>query len=156
MDELRVPKRRIDAQLLLRGGGVRRVGVFIAEFASAHSGPERLSDLLNQRDEFIPALDLDSDRMLFINREQVAVAFLDLNEERDTDSQHTIPLEHEVVVTLADGQILEGLIGYVLPPERERLNDFLNDPAAFFRLIQTDRLGLINKRHVSQIEVLRK
>jgi hypothetical protein len=70
--------------------------------------------------------------------------------------QFTIPTEHEVEVRLVDGQCLTGLISYVLPEGRSRLTDYLNDSPAFFRLIEAERVALINKRYVAYVESLRR
>jgi hypothetical protein len=155
MRELTVPKRKAEVQLLLPGGTRRSVQVFLAEFAHDHPGPERLSDLLNAGGQFLPVLDLADEQMLFVNRAQIAAAFVSAELEQDPAVEHTIPLEQEVRVRMADGQVLEGLLAYVLPPDRERTIDFLNASAPFFRLLQPPQVGLINKQHVEHVEVRR-
>jgi hypothetical protein len=154
MDDLRVPKRRTPVEIQLNGGAVHRVAVFLGDFAHDHAGPERLSDLFNGLGDFVPAYDLDSDAMTFLNRAGVAVARLSGYIEPDTAEQHTLPTEHDVEIVLNDGGTLRGLVSYILPPEKSRLIDFLNDAPLFFRLLEQNSVALINKRHVARVALV--
>ena len=156
MEELRVPKRRVLAQFVLPGGGVREVAVFLAEATPGHSGGERLSDLLNGDVHFIPAQDVGTGAMTFVHTSGLAVARVAAEDEFSDADQLTIPTEHEVEVRLVDGHRLTGLISYVLPEGRSRLTDFLNDSPAYFRLIEPERVALVNKRYVAYVESLRR
>ncbi len=147
-DELRVPKRRVQVEVLLAGGGVRQVTVFLADFASGHTGPERLSDLLIAHEEFVPAVDVTSDAMTFLGRHSIAAARV-AREWEHTDLEGGE--RHEVELTLTDGTQLRGAVSFVLPPERSRLLDYLNDAQPFIRLAEGDRVALVNKRHVARV-----
>jgi hypothetical protein len=151
MDELRVPKHRADAEVLLPGGEVRRIALFLAEAAPDHAGGERPWDLLTRGDDFIPALDVDGGRMTFLNRAALPAVRFARELEGDAGDAPTIPTEHEVEVLLSDGTLLRGLVSYVLPPERSRLVDFLNAPSPFLRLVEERTVALVNKRHVSRV-----
>ncbi len=155
MDEFRIPKRRVHARFTLTGGASREVVLFLAQSSPEHGGIERLTDLLNGGAAFIPALDLVSDRMLFVNRQGLAVARVAADDEADTVDQLTIPTEHEVEVHLTDGQVIRGLVTYVLPESHSRLTDFLNEAPPFFRLLEPEGgVALINKHHVAYVESL--
>jgi hypothetical protein len=154
MDELRVPKRRTPVEIQLRHGVIHRFAVFLGDFAHDHSGPERLSDLLNDSGDFVPAYDLDSDSMTFLNREGVLVARLPGHAELEVAEQLTLPTEHDVEIVLEDGARLRGLVSYVLPPDHSRLIDFLNDAPLFFRLFEQTSVALINKRHVASVALV--
>ncbi len=148
MNELRVPKHQIAVEVILPGGTVRRMALFLAEAAPDHAGPEVPLDLLNGRDDFIPAFDEGARVMSFLHRPGVPVVRL----ERTLDAGEedvTLPTEHEVEVQLTDGTTLAGLVSYVRPPDRTRLVDVLNEPHPFFRLLQGDQVAYVNKRHVS-------
>src|SRR5260370_5893290 len=74
-DELKVPKRRVQVEVLLAGGGARQVTVFLAGVASSHPGPKRRSRPLNRTaGAFLPPIDADSDELMFLNRRSVAGA----------------------------------------------------------------------------------
>ncbi len=132
--------------------------MFLAEATPGHSGGERLSDLLNGVDRFLPALDVGSDAMIFVHTAGLAVARVAaVHEISAADAEQlTIPTEHEVEVRLMDGNCLSGLISYVLPEGRSRLTDYLNDAPAFFRLIEPERVALVNKRYVAYVESIRR
>jgi hypothetical protein len=153
MDDLRVPKRRVGAEVLLPGGAARRVALFLAEAAAGHDGPERPSDLLNGGDDLVPALDEDAHEMTFLNRGALAVVRVDRALEAD-DAQATIPTEHEVEVLLADGTVLRGLVSYLLPVDHARLVDYLNAPPPFFRLLEPGAVALVHKRHVARVALI--
>ena len=158
MDELRVPKRRTPVEVILPGGAVRQVVVFLSEFASSHVGAERLSDLLNGTDDFVPAVEQEGERLTFLNRSSIAAARVAPEVEEDTNAADgaTIPTEHEVEITLVDGTVLKGLVTYVMPPDRSRLNDYLNEAPPFFKLLEGKFLSLVNKRHVSRVVVIKR
>jgi len=148
-DELRVPKRRVQVEVFLPGGAAREVTIFLAEYAPRHSGPERLSDLLNADDEFIPAVDVVTGTMTFLGRRSIAAARVARESELGEDpvqGEH-----HEVEITLTDGTALRGTLNVVLPTDRSRLLDYLNDAQPFVRLTEANKVALINKRHIARV-----
>lgn len=154
MEELRVPKRRVPAQVVLPGGEVREVSVFLMSEVPEYSAGERLSDLLNSDAKFIPAQDVATGSITFLNSVAIAVARTDVEHELREEDRLTILTEHEVEIRLVDGQRMQGLIVYMQPESRTRLNDYLNDAPPFIRLLQGERVALVNKRHVAYVEPL--
>jgi hypothetical protein len=148
-DELRVPKRRAQVELLLPGGGTRQVMVFLAEFAGSHAGHELLSDLMNGPNEFLPAVDVATETVSFIGRAGIAAARVG----RDWESRYGLgdTEEHEVEITLADGTGLRGIVQFELPPDRSRLLDYLNDSQPFVRLDEGEKVVLVNKRYIARV-----
>jgi hypothetical protein len=154
MDDLRVPKRRLPVEVVLPGGATPRGGRLLDGWAPGHGGPETVSDLLNGRDEFIPAFDEEAAAMAFLHRQAVAVARLPAGSEPDPAGEVTIPTEHEVEVALADGSRLRGFVSFVLPPERGRLVDFLNEKDRFFRLAEPGGVALVSRAHVASVTLV--
>lgn len=148
-DDLKVPKRRAPVELLLHDGSARQVTVFLAEFASTHSGPERLSDLLNGRDEFVPALDVATDQMTFVGRQSIAAARV--APEWEADEALAGGHDEELEIVLATGVTLRGRVSILMPPERSRLLDYLNDAQPFIRLVEESQVALVHKRHVARV-----
>ncbi len=148
MDELRVPKHKTAVDVILPGGTARRMALFLAEAAPDHAGPEVPLDLLNGRDDFIPAFDESAGAMSFLHRPGVPVVRVARALDAGEDDV-TLPTEHEVEVRLTDGTTLAGLVSFVRPADRTRLVDVLNEPHPFFRLLQGDEVAYVNKRHVS-------
>jgi hypothetical protein len=149
MDPLKVPKRRVVIDVAFADGESRRVAVFLSELASAHGGEERVADLFNGQQEFIPAAEVEGGAMTFLARQSIAVVRSDEPLwERD---EVNLPDEHDVEVVLSGGRSLRGLLSYVLPPERCRVVDYLNEAAPFFALLEDGRTALVNKRHVRRV-----
>jgi len=154
LEELRVPKHRVKAQIVLPGGETREVLVFLAEATPERTGGERLSDLLNGGAKFLPAMDAATQGLLLINASSIAVARVDAAHEPREEDQLTILTEYEVEVRLVDGQRLRGLITYVMPEGRSRLTDYFNEAQPFLRLVQDSQVALVNKLHVAYVETL--
>ena len=148
-DDLKVPKRRARVEVLLPGGAARQVTVFLAGYAQRHSGPERLSDLLNAVEDFVPAVDVATDTMMFLSRHGIAAARLgrefEHSDEGEPDEQH------EVEIELVGGTALRGTIAFVRPSQGSRLLDHLNGAEPFVRLSQGDKVALVNKRHIARV-----
>jgi hypothetical protein len=154
MDELRVPKRRVAAEVHLPGGAPRKVVLFLAEAAGHHAGPESPGDVFNGADEFVPAFDEAARAMSFLQRGALSVVRFSRDLDTGDGEALTLPTEHEVEVHLGDGAVLTGLVSYLRPPESARLVDFLNDPSPFFRLLEADAVALVNKRHVARVTLV--
>jgi hypothetical protein len=152
-EDLRVPKRQVPVEVVLPGGHSRQVALFVAEAAAGHEGPERVSDLLNGREPFIPALDRDAGSMTFLQRTSIAVARTSAEAEPEA-AGFTIPMEHDVEITLSDGTRLTGTVTFVAPPQHERLIDFLNRPEPFFRLLEREGVALVGRAHVARVALV--
>ena len=150
-DELKVPKRRVQVEVLAPGAPPRQVTVFLADFASKHSGPERLSDLLNAHDEFVPAL--ENGATVFLGRHSIAAARV--AREWEPGEEAAQGSQHQLEILLAGGACLRGLVSVVLPPERSRLLDFLNDAQPFLRLVEENQVALIHKRHIVRVALVK-
>jgi hypothetical protein len=148
-DELRIPKKRTQVELVLASGATLQVGFFLSEFAGSHAGHERLSDLLNGRDDFLPGFDLGSETVTFIARAGIAAATVGHEWEPGLDLLEAD--EHVVEIALLDGTSLRGALQFVMPQGRSRLLDHLNDPQPFLRLEQGDKVVLVNKRHIARV-----
>jgi hypothetical protein len=154
MEELRVPKRRVPVEFTLPGGATRLVTVFLAEFAHEHNGAERVLDLLSGEKQFIPAIDQQTDSPVFLNYRGIVTARVAKAIDADESEMHTIPTEHEVEVSLADGRVVSGLASYIRPPDRSRLADYLNEPSPFLQLIDKDDFVLVNKQFIAHVKVI--
>lgn len=154
MEDFRVPKRAVVVDVTRPDDVTFQVEVYLSEYASNHAGGERLSEMLNSG-SFLPARDLGRNKVNFLNSSSVVIARVDREVEADDDAAaHTIPAEYEVEVTLITGKSVQGLLTFVLPPDRARVLDYLKACPKFIPLIEADRLALINRDYIAQIEVL--
>lgn len=151
MQELRVSKRQVPIEVMLPTGERRKVAVFLSDFASTHTGRERVSELL-KANAFLPAEDPTRGGLVLFHCANLAVVRVAREEEAGEDaSADTIRTEQRVEVTLSTGHTLSGLLQYVMPPERTRLSDYLNACPAFIPLLEQDQVALINRTFVAQI-----
>jgi hypothetical protein len=154
MRELTVPKRRVEVTVHLVGGIESRVTLFLAESSASRDGGERVRDLLERGGEFIPAFDAAAGAMTFLRRSAILLVVAPREAPSGEADEVTVPTEHEVELTLDDGRALRGLLSYVLPPERSRLVDHLNEPPRFLALEGSDALRLVHKAHVTRVLAL--
>ncbi len=153
MEDLRVPKQKVEAEVVLPGGVIRRMAFFLAWAAPDHDGPERPLDLLNGDADFLPAFDQVAGAMTFLHRKGVIMIRVDRAHDAD-DEAVTLPTEHEVDVHLSDGTVQRGLVSFVRPPDHSRLVDVLNEATPFFRLLQGAQVAFVNKRHVALVALV--
>lgn len=151
METLRVPKTPCQVLVGLPGGESRTVSLFLSEYADNHPGRERIADLLNGPLHFLPALDENIGGITLLNRVGIAWVRVPFEEDPDPTSDHTLPHEHQVELTLVDGTVLRGIVSFVRPHGRSRLVDFLNEPIPFFRFLDPEGLLLVNRRHVALV-----
>jgi hypothetical protein len=151
VSELRVPKRRVEVEVAFTDGERRRLALFLAGSAAERAGPERVSDALCGDARFLPALDADGGDLHLLARAAISFVRLAAAEEPGDAEELTIPTEHALEVVLRDGARLAGTVSYVLPPERSRPIDFLNEAPAFFRLFTAPgEVLLVNREQVSR------
>jgi hypothetical protein len=149
MEPLRVPKRRTPIEVTFADGSVRKVAVFLSDQASRHGGAERVGDLLESAQDFFPAMDAQSDRLVLLAKRSIAVVRTEEPPwERD---EINLPVEHEVEVSLLGGDVLRGFLSYVLPQESSRPIDYLNESLRFFTLIEEGRVALVHKTQVLEV-----
>ena len=157
VEDLKVPKRRVPVSLTLAGGVHTRVALFLADAVPGLSDHERLCDLLEDDAPFLPALDLESGAITFISRAALVVAEAGADAERGPGDELGLPTEFAVEVMVVDGQRLRGHVSYVLPPDRARLVDFLNDGRQFLPLYgDGDTVRFVHKRRVCRVDLLER
>jgi hypothetical protein len=156
MSDLAVPKRRLPVTVTLAGGMRREVVLFLAEGVPGHGGSERLSDLLNGGVSFIPALEVETQVMTFLNPAAVVLAEAGPLAEQSAADDIAFPVEHEVELTLDDGRSLRGHLSYVLPPDHARVADYLNDGTPFLPLHGDAGVQLVNKLHVTRVVLVER
>ena len=156
MDEYRVPKREVPAEVTVIGLPPAAKKLFVSVQAEGHAGGERPSDLLNGVETFLPARDGDG-KVRFLQRDAVAVVSVSADSEADGDPSQPdgiVPAPAstaEVEVTLESGTRLKGVVTYAMPAGRGRLQDFLNLGERFLALRQDGRVHLINKLRIARI-----
>lgn len=149
---MRVRKDPLEVELALAGRPPRRVELYLAEHASHAFVRQRVLDLLEQPDSFLPACDVETGEWESFNAH--AVVWIGIaRPSADAEGSGDQLYEHRKFVRMAfsGGGALEGEVLYSAPDGEARLVDYLNRPEQFLRLWDGDRLFLVNKHWVLRI-----
>lgn len=154
MSEFRVEKRRAEAALTLTTGATVRGCFFLAGSSAAHTGPERVADLLNAEAGFFP-FELNAGSApytVLYNRSQlVLVSLLEETTEARLDPGYSVATEREVRILLSNGSLVEGCVRVYRPPGRDRLSDYARAPE-LFRYVETeDGTVIVNADHIVEL-----
>jgi hypothetical protein len=156
VEALAVPKRTAAVRILLDDGSEGAYAIFLAERASHRDGPEEVADLLEAGASFLPARDLASGCIAFLRRDAIALVEVDAATGGDDPFALAPTEQHEVEARLRGGRTARGFVAYVLPPDRARVLDHLNEPGAWLALHGEGVLRLVHKRHVTRVDPLER
>lgn len=150
MSSIRLPKTRVDVQIALPASVISG-SVFLAEYALDHAGRERVSDLLNGREEFVP-VSLDAAPLTFVARRLVRWVKIPVDSPGLDEAPPEDASDAAVTFALDDGTTLTGRLRFVAPPGRDRVQDYLNDHAdRFVPLYTREGLVLVNRRRIATV-----
>jgi hypothetical protein len=154
VEALAVPKRTAAVRILLDDGSEGAYALFLAGHASHRDGPEEVADLLEEGTRFLPVRDLGAGGIAFLRCDAIAVVEVDATTGGDDPFALAPTEQHEVEVRLRGGRTVRGFVAYVLPPDRARVLDHLNEPGAWLALHGEGVLRLVHKRHVTRVDAL--
>lgn len=154
MSEFRIEKRRAEAALALTTGAIVRGCFFLAGSSAGHSGPERVSDLLNAEPGFFP-FELHADSgpytVLYNRGQLVLVTLLDETIEAQLDPGYSVATERLVRILLSNGRTVEGRVRVYRPSGRDRLSDYARVPE-MFRYVETgEGMLIVNSAHIVEL-----
>jgi hypothetical protein len=155
MSEYRIQKRREAAELTLVTGATLAGVFFLADASHLHTGPERVSDLMNLENGFFP---FETDRgTMLVNRTHVLkVALPPQMIEAQLDAGYDVATRRTVQLLLTTGDIVVGSIAVLRPPGRDRLSDYARIEEPFRYVELEDRTLLINSAQIVTLtEVIR-
>ena len=146
MNQYRVDKQALPAQLLLVDGTRLEGTLFLAAESPFHSGPQSVGELMAEGERTLPLHDPDG-RFLLVGKSGVAAVLNTVPETADIDLLERI----QVAVRLAGGHRLDG---HYLAEKGAgaRLSDALNAGDPWFRLETTDTLAWVSKDHLLTVE----
>lgn len=157
-----IPKRQIDAEMVLAGEEPRRIRLFLAERAQRHSGPERPSDLLNATEEdFFPVREVDAGFTL-VHRDAVLVLSVPRSAEAGPE-QDLAPADGadsataasgDVRVRMEDGREVSGTVREEMPVGERRIQDVLNRAEAFVPVRDGEVIRFVNRARIARVTLL--
>ena len=156
MSELRVEKRKEEAELTL-STGTRVKGVFfLAAFSGRHAGPERVTDLVNGELQFFPFEVAGRDvppTVLFINRAHVMTVALPANAiELQLEPGYDLAVKRRVSILLSTGARVTGTVSIFRPTGHQRLSDYAQFEQPFQYLETPDRTLIINSAYIVELQ----
>jgi hypothetical protein len=152
MSEFTIQKTRAAVELMLADGSTHHVELFLATTTPDHAGPQRLTDLMQQPGDFLPAFVGDGLPSMLINRSQLLCVRTALPADEVARYVDAVePTEHRVEVLLAGGHTLAGLVAFQQPEGWPPVLDFLNERSPFFLLLESESVALVHKRHVLRV-----
>jgi hypothetical protein len=140
MNEYKVEKNRFSVKLFFPNKTVREGDIFLSYLAANHEGRERVIDVLNQTDQFIPVYFKDESTKL-------------LSDGKGTEDSVFTDSSIEVVIRLINDICLEANVFFSLPAHSCRVKDFLNQSfldksESFLELRKGKEVYLINKAYI--------
>ena len=129
--------------------------IFLSYLAAHHEGRERVIDVLNQSDQFIP-FHLKDESTKLINKNSILMVTFPSNEDETADPVHP-DFSAEVVIHLINDTSLDGKFFFSLPAHSRRVKDFLNQsflekPESFLELRKDAEVCLVNKAYILFVE----
>ncbi len=148
-----VPTHAVDAEIEIEGGRREDVTFYLAEVAETHEGPETVAEALNRRRKFVPVRSRASAELVLVRRSaivtvRVALPNVDQAVEGLTSFIDFVRLE------LHGGEVLEGAVATLLPPENARMSDYFNlDAADFAPLSVGESVVYVNKEFINVVHL---
>jgi hypothetical protein len=147
MSEFRVEKRRQPAELTLVTGATLAGVFFLASASHLHTGPERVSDMMNLELGFFP-FETEAGTTLVNRTHVLKVALSAQMVEAELNAGYDVATRHKVSVLLTTGDTVVGNVVVALPRGRDRLSDYARTEEQFRYLELEDRTLLINSAHI--------
>ncbi len=148
MEDRRVSVETRQVELVLVNGD-RISGEFFLQLQGMHlTGPQRVGEVLNAEESFLPLRIADSVRL--INLDQIVAVYTAA--EGEFDPLLTLGEEHQIQVTPVVGESLQVKIHVNLPSGRNRAKDFLNQPKRFLLFLHHDQVVYLARNKILQVE----
>ncbi len=151
MEIYRTPQRMVPVRVLLEDGR-RLQGGFYVPATGLDGNPGRLLDRLNDASEkFLP---LAGKHETLLNKAWIVAVVLASGHQQAEVIESEIAREQRVRMALAQGKTVEGWLRFLMPEERGRLLDYLNEAPPFIPVIGEQRVTLVHRRFIQSVQEL--
>jgi hypothetical protein len=147
MDEQKIVKNRRQVLFTLADGSTVEGKVFLSLYEACHEGPQRVGELLNSDDGFIPVETAGC--MTHLNIINIVTAQTPLIEEGDELMR--LGEQYRVQITTALGTVIEGQVFVNLPHDRNRVSDYLNQRDRFCRVFLAEKIVYVGTRFILSV-----
>jgi hypothetical protein len=148
MSQFRFEKHQVPAGIVLSTGDTIGGCFFVVSSLTTHGGPERVGELLNAEDGFLP-FQRDDGTTGQYNRTHIVVVTLPAGmSEEELEPGYSVALRQSVTITLSTGATVEGTVFVSGPAGRERLSDYVRGSKHFWYVVTSEATLIVNSRHV--------
>ncbi|NIQ96476.1 MAG: hypothetical protein GWO11_05460 [Desulfuromonadales bacterium] len=147
MDEQRIAKEPRRIGLTLSDGRSLSGEVFLDLHDVHRRGSQRVGDLLNAEDFFLPVKTADG--VFLVNIEQVMEVRVEAAAEKD--ELMLLGQRHTVRIHTVHGQEMIAELYVDRPQSSSRAKDYFNQPLRFFRVFQGDEVIYLNPANILYI-----
>jgi hypothetical protein len=145
----RVDKQRTEAIVTLTNGASVAGHFFTAPGTAAHTGPERVADLLNSEPGLFPfeIADATGPQTVLYNRSHVVAVAIGGDEAR-RDPGYEFATARHVAVRLSNGERIVGSVRVYRPEDHSRLSDWARHGERFRYIETPDVTYIVNLEHI--------
>lgn len=148
MDEYKIEKSLFPVNVFFLDGTIKEGSVYLSLHAANHEGPETVSDVLNQKEQFIP-IDFREERIRLINKTHIIMMSFPLCK---WNMECLMPCHAaDVEINLDNRTQKKGTFVFQMPKHLTRVRDFLNHADLFVELRIDEEIFLINKDHILSV-----
>ena len=141
--DYKVPKVSIPVRVVMTAGGLLDGQAFVADIARDHTGPERLEEMLNEPELFMPLV--SKGKVYILNKRHLLYMTTSARSEIDYyKSLTTITRAEEVRLILRSGRAVTGTLLVEMPAGMSRVQDYLNSNRSFLPVLVRGQLALVS------------
>ncbi len=152
-EEFRVPKTAVRVDVLLDGGRLVSGEVHAASEPGTPLGRERVLDLLQADEHFLPITGAEGARL--VNKNRIVAVRVAEPQDAGIDEVDEIDVHALIEVRLArvpeERSLLRGTVAIAMPPGRTRVLDYLNGVGPFLPLATGEGMLLVARRYVLEV-----
>ena len=147
MEEQKIAKNRRQVIFTLADGSEVQGEVFLSLYEAHHQGSQRVGELLNGEEVFLPVKTANG--TVHLNVANIIKAITP--EDAELHELMMLGKKYTVRITTLHGEAIEGDIFVDLPQDRSRVSDYLNRPERFFRLFMPGHIVYVGARFILEV-----
>lgn len=147
MEEQKIAKNRRQVIFTLTDGSELESEVFLSLYEAHRQGSQKVGELLNGEDAFLPVK--TDDGTVHLNVSNIVKAIT--SEDAERHDLMMLGKKYAVRITTLHGETIEGDIFVDLPLDRSRVSDYLNRPERFFRVFVPGHIVYVGARFILEV-----
>ena len=146
----RTPTRAVDVELSITGERTEEVTLYLSTVSETHTGAETVEEALNRGRDFLPVRTRETGQTFLVRRGAIRTVTIGDDEGEVAPHEESFASVDVVRLELDRGEIIEGTLATVLPPERPRLSDYFNfSKVTFVPLAVDEGVIYVNRDFIS-------